>query len=83
MEERWEAAVFSSIYLSPIQAESHFIQGRAMGVWGGGEYNNPEGVTMLDRYNFLKCIPCWCSEDEQRKVSASKEREKDKRTVSY
>lgn len=37
---------------------------------------------MLDRYNFLKCIPCWCSEDEQTKVSASKEREKVKRTVS-
>ena len=29
---------------------------------------------MLDRCNFLKCVPCWCSEDEQRKVSASKER---------
>lgn len=29
---------------------------------------------MLDRCNFLKCVPCWCSEEEQRKVNASKER---------
>lgn len=47
MEEGWEAAVFSSIYLSPIQAESEPFHPREGGA-GGRKTSQRESPCLID-----------------------------------
>lgn len=67
----YEAEVFSSMYLSPTQAEKETFHPRECVYVGVKDHKR---VIMLDGCNFLKCIPCWCAEDEHRKVGASTKR---------